>query len=211
MSGSDWRPASPIDDCVACTGNEQVANEIATSLFNGHMFTSSSALTAPAGFLAGRGGDAQGRRHLHRRRGVARLRAARHPHVGLRAPRVCPASSRSASSWTAGHLGDRGTIAAGGDRGVRQAHPLFQHLWRGNPVSCAGACGSEGHQGRPAAGADQRDGHEGQILTTRPPLVFSLKDAKLFLATLDEVLTALWRTAPAGLPVQVRGRWDQGA
>src|SRR5450631_78997 len=43
-----------------------------------------------------------------------------------------------------------------------------------------------------------------------PPLVFSSKDAKLFLATLDEMLTALWRTPPAGLPVQARGRWDQG-
>jgi hypothetical protein len=29
-----------------------------------------------------------------------------------------------------GHLGGRDTIAAGGDRGVRQSHPLFQHLWR---------------------------------------------------------------------------------
>jgi hypothetical protein len=37
-----------------------------------------------------------------------------------------------------GHLGGRGTIAAGGDRGVREAHPLFQHLWR-QPVSCAAA------------------------------------------------------------------------
>jgi hypothetical protein len=36
------------------------------------------------------------------------------------------------------------------------------------------------------------------------------KDAKLFLATWDEVLTALWRTPPAGLPVQAHGRWDQG-
>jgi hypothetical protein len=36
-----------------------------------------------------------------------------------------------------GHLGDRGTIAAGGDRGVRQAHPLFQQLG-GDPASCAG-------------------------------------------------------------------------
>ena len=26
----------------------------------------------------------------------------------------------------------------------------------------------------------------------------------------DEVPTALWRTPPAGLPVQARGRWDQG-
>jgi 4-aminobutyrate aminotransferase-like enzyme len=52
--------------------------------------------------------------------------------------------------------------------------------------------------------------HEGRILKIRPPLVFSSKDAKLFLATLDEVLTALWRTPPADLPVQARGRWDQG-
>jgi len=44
-------------------------------------------------------------------------------------------------------------------------------------------------------------GHEGHILKIRPPLVFSSDDAKLFLATLDEVLTALWRTPPAGLPV----------
>jgi 4-aminobutyrate aminotransferase-like enzyme len=34
-------------------------------------------------------------------------------------------------------------------------------------------------------------GHEGHILKIRPPLVFSSDDAKLFLATLDEVLTAL--------------------
>jgi hypothetical protein len=34
-------------------------------------------------------------------------------------------------------------------------------------------------------------GNEGQILKIRSPLVFSSKDAKLFLATLDEVLTAL--------------------
>jgi hypothetical protein len=53
-------------------------------------------------------------------------------------------------------------------------------------------------------------GHEGQILKILPPLVFSSKDAKLFLATLDEVLTALWRTPPADLPVQACGRWDQG-
>ena len=55
-----------------------------------------------------------------------------------------------------GHLGGRGTIAAGGDRG--QAHPLFQHLWRQHGVLRRGPCGSEGHQGRQAAGADQRDG-----------------------------------------------------
>jgi len=36
--------------------------------------------------------------------------------------------------------------------------------------------------------------HERQILKIRPPLVFSSKDAKLFVATLDEVLTALWRS-----------------
>jgi hypothetical protein len=53
-------------------------------------------------------------------------------------------------------------------------------------------------------------GNEGLILKIRPPLVFSSKDAKLFLATLDEVLTVLWRIPPAGLPVQARGRWDQG-
>ncbi|WP_431854912.1 aspartate aminotransferase family protein [Azospirillum sp.] len=34
-------------------------------------------------------------------------------------------------------------------------------------------------------------GQEGHILKIRPPLVFSSDDAKLFLATLDEVLTAL--------------------
>jgi hypothetical protein len=38
-------------------------------------------------------------------------------------------------------------------------------------------------------------GREGQALKIRPPLAFSSKDAKLFLATLDEVLTALWRTS----------------
>jgi len=34
-------------------------------------------------------------------------------------------------------------------------------------------------------------GQEGHILKIRPPLVFSSEDATLFLATLDEVLTAL--------------------
>jgi 4-aminobutyrate aminotransferase-like enzyme len=34
-------------------------------------------------------------------------------------------------------------------------------------------------------------GHQGHILKIRPPLVFSSHDAKLFLASLDEVLTAL--------------------
>src|SRR6266436_4121236 len=62
------------------------------------------------------------------------------------------------------HLGDRGTIAAGGDRGVRQAHLLFQHLWRQPGILRRGPRGSEGHQGRPAVGADQRAGNEGRIL-----------------------------------------------
>jgi 4-aminobutyrate aminotransferase-like enzyme len=34
-------------------------------------------------------------------------------------------------------------------------------------------------------------GHQGHILKIRPPLVFSSDDAKLSLASLDEVLTAL--------------------
>jgi hypothetical protein len=120
--------------------------------------SSSGAFTAPAGFLAGRGGDAQARRHLHGRRGAARLRAAWHARVGLRAPQaVCPTSSRSASSWATAIWFGKETIAAGGDRVARQAHPIFQHLWRQPGVLRQGPCGSEGHQGRPAAGADQRE------------------------------------------------------
>jgi hypothetical protein len=53
-------------------------------------------------------------------------------------------------------------------------------------------------------------GHEGHILKIRPALVFSSKDAKLFLATLNVVLAGLWRTPAAGRPVQACGRWDQG-
>ena len=87
----------------------------------------------------------------------------------------------------------------------------YFNTFGGNPVSCAVA-----HAVLKVIKAGRRlvlisaTGHEGQILKIRPPLVFSSKDAKLFLATLDEVLTALWRTPPAGLPVQARGRWDQG-
>ena len=44
-----------------------------------------------------------------------------------------------------------------------------------------------------------------------PPLVFLPKDVKLFLATWDEELMALWRTPPAGPPGQAHGRWDQGS
>jgi hypothetical protein len=39
--------------------------------------------------------------------------------------------------------------------------------------------------------AHSATGHQGHILKIRPPLVFSSDDAKLFLASLDEVLTAL--------------------
>jgi hypothetical protein len=87
----------------------------------------------------------------------------------------------------------------------------YFNTFGGNPASCAVA-----HAVLKVIKAGRRlvlisaTGNEGQILKIRPPLVFSSKDAKLFLATLDEVLTALWRTPPAGLPVQARGRWDQG-
>ena len=84
----------------------------------------------------------------------------------------------------------------------------YFNTFGGNPVSCAGPCGSEGHQAGGRLVLMSATGNEGQKI--RPPLVFSLKDAKLFLATLDEVPTALWRTPPAGLPVQARGRLDQG-
>jgi hypothetical protein len=87
----------------------------------------------------------------------------------------------------------------------------YFNTFGGNPVSCAVA-----HAALKVIKAGRRlvlisaTGPEGQILKIRPPLVFSSKDAKLFLATLDEVLTVLWRTPPAGLPVQACGRWDQG-
>ena len=85
----------------------------------------------------------------------------------------------------------------------------YFNTFGGNPASCAVA-----HAVLKVIKAGRRlvlisaTGNEGQILKIRPPLVFSSKDAKLFLATLDEVLTALWWTPPAGL--QARGRWDQG-
>ena len=133
----------------------------------------------------------------------------RHAQVGLRAPRaVCPTSSRSASSWAtaiwvAGALLRPEVIEAFGKR-IRSFN-----TFGGNPASCAVA-----HAVLKVIKAGRRlvlisaTGNEGQILKIRPPLVFSSKDAKLFLATLDEVLTALWWTPPAGL--QARGRWDQG-
>jgi len=106
-----------------------------------------------------------------------------------------------------GHLGDRGTNAP---EVIEAFGKRIRHFntFGGNPgVLRGGPCGSEGHQGLVLISAT---GNEGQILKIRSPLVFSSKDAKLFLATLDEALTALWRTPPAGLPVQARGRWDQG-
>jgi 4-aminobutyrate aminotransferase-like enzyme len=78
----------------------------------------------------------------------------------------------------------------------------YFNTFGGNPVSCAAA-----HAVLKVIKVGQRlvlisaTGNEGQILKIRPPLVFSSKDAKLLLATSDEVLTALWRTPPAGLPV----------
>ncbi len=131
--------------------------------------------------------------------------------MGLPAPRaVCPTSSRSASSWATaiwvtGALLRPEVIEAFGKR-IR-----YFNTFGGNPASCAVP-----HAVLKVIKAGRRlvlisaTGNEGQILKIRPPLVFSSKDAKLFLATLDEVLTALWRTPPAGLPVQARGRWDQG-
>jgi len=84
----------------------------------------------------------------------------------------------------------------------------YFNTFGGNPASCAVA-----HAVLKVIKAGRRlvlisaTGNEGQILKIRSPLVFS-KHAKLFLATLDDVLTA---TPPAGLPMQARGRWDQGA
>ena len=110
-----------------------------------------------------------------------------------------------------GHLGDRGTIAP---EAIAAFGKRIRHFntFGGNPASCAVA-----HAVLKVIKAGRRlvligaTGNEGQILKIRSPLVFSSKDAKLFLATLNEALTALWRTPPAGLPVQARGRWDQGA
>jgi hypothetical protein len=74
----------------------------------------------------------------------------------------------------------------------------YFNTFGGNPASCAVA-----HAVLKVIKAGRRlvlisaTGNEGQILKIRPPLVFSSKDAKLFLATLDEVLTALWWTPPA--------------
>lgn len=107
-----------------------------------------------------------------------------------------------------GHLGDRGTIAPEVIEAFGK-HIRYFNTFGGNPASCAVA-----HAVVKVIKAGRRlvlisaTGNEGQILKVRSPLVFSSKDAKLFLATLDEVLTALWRTPPAGLPVQARGRWD---
>jgi len=109
-----------------------------------------------------------------------------------------------------GHLGDRGTIAP---EAIEAFGKRIRHFnsFGGNPASCAVA-----HAVLKVIKAGRRlvligaTGNEGQILKIRSPLVFSSKDAKLFLATLDEALTAPWRTPPAGLPVQARGRWDQG-
>jgi len=109
-----------------------------------------------------------------------------------------------------GHLGDRGTIAP---EAIAAFGKRIRHFnsFGGNPASCAVA-----HAVLKVIKAGRRlvligpTGNEGQILKIRSPLVFSSKDAKLFLATLDEALTAPWRTPPAGLPVQARGRWDQG-
>jgi 4-aminobutyrate aminotransferase-like enzyme len=57
-----------------------------------------------------------------------------------------------------GHLGDRGTIAPEVIEAFGKRIRYF-NTFGGNPASCAvGPCGCEGHQGRPAAGADQRDG-----------------------------------------------------
>ena len=87
----------------------------------------------------------------------------------------------------------------------------YFNTFGGNSVSCAVA-----HAVLKAIKVGRRlvlisaTGHEGQILKIRPPLVFSSKNAKLFRATLDEVLTALWRAPPADLPVQACGRWDEG-
>jgi hypothetical protein len=109
-----------------------------------------------------------------------------------------------------GHLGDRGTIAPEVIEAFGKRIRYF-NTFGGNPASFAVA-----HAVLKVIKAGRRlvlisaTGNEGQILKIRSPLVFSSKDAKLFLATLDEVLTALWRTPPAGLPVQARGRWDQG-
>jgi len=57
-----------------------------------------------------------------------------------------------------GHLGDRGTIAP---EVIEAFGKRIRHFntFGGNPgVLRGGPCGSEGHQGRPAAGADRRDG-----------------------------------------------------
>jgi hypothetical protein len=87
----------------------------------------------------------------------------------------------------------------------------YFNTFGGNPVSCAVAQAVlkviKAGRRLVLIGAT---GHEGQILKIRPPLVFPSKDAKVLPATLDEVLTALWLTPPAGLPVQARRRWDQG-
>ena len=98
-----------------------------------------------------------------------------------------------------GHLGDRGTNAP---EVIEAFGKRIRHFntFGGNPgVLRGGPCGSEGHQGLVLISAT---GNEGQILKIRSPLVFSSKDAKLFLATLDEAQTALWR-----IHLQARQCW----
>ncbi|MGZ5910397.1 MAG: hypothetical protein ACXWLB_11025 [Reyranella sp.] len=110
-----------------------------------------------------------------------------------------------------GHLGDRGTIAPEVIEAFGKRIRYF-NTFGGNPASRAVP-----HAVLKVIKAGRRlvlisaTGKKRQILKIRPPLVFSSKDAKLFLATLDEMLTALWRTPPAGLPVQARGAVGSGA
>ena len=87
----------------------------------------------------------------------------------------------------------------------------YFNTFGGNSVSCAVAHAVlKVIEAGPRLVLISATGHEGQILKILPPLVFSSKDAKLFLATLDEVLTALWRTPPADLPVQACRRAGGG-
>jgi 4-aminobutyrate aminotransferase-like enzyme len=95
-------------------------------------------------------------------------------------PAIVTVGERATAIWVAGALLRPGVIEAFGKR-IR-----YFNIFGGNPVSCAVA-----HAVLKVIKAGRRlvlisaTGNEGQILKIRPPLVFSSKDAKLFLATLD--------------------------
>jgi len=101
----------------------------------------------------------------------------------------------------------RGTIAAEMIEAFGKRIRYFI-TFGGNPASCAVA-----HAVLKVIKAGRRlvllisaTGNEGRSWKIRPPAGILVEGCKLFLATLDEVLTALCGPPPDGLPVQARGR-----